>query len=180
MDRIRLLFLVLFLGGVTALGAQAITGTVVDAEGTPLIGASVLVDGTTIGTVTDIDGNFSLSIPAAATELVVSYTGFTTKNIVLTGASNYEITMDDAAALLGEVVVTGYGTQTRRRLTTSVASVSGEELAGQPVTSFTDALQGRLPGVNISTNAGTLGAQSSILVRGIGSINGDTQTALRN
>lgn len=176
MDRFRLLLLVLLLSSIATLQAQTtITGTVVDSEDVPLIGASVLVEGTTTGTVTDIDGEFTLNVPALAETLRITYTGFEAQDVALTGATNYTIVLQDASATLDQVVVTGYGTATKRRLTTSVASVSGEDLAGQPVTSFTDALQGRLPGVNISTNAGTLGAQTSILVRGIGSINSDTQ-----
>ncbi|WP_170067714.1 SusC/RagA family TonB-linked outer membrane protein [Neolewinella xylanilytica] len=154
---------------------QSITGTVEDEEGTPLIGASILVEGTSTGTVTDIDGQFTLSLPAEAQALVVSYTGFSTGTVPLTGAPNYVITLTENAATLNEVVVTGYGTQTRRRLTTSIASVNSEDLAGVPVTDFQNALQGRLPGVTISANSGSLGAQTSIRVRGIGSINSDVQ-----
>ena len=176
MNSIKLLLGVLLLvGSGTLLAQQAITGTVTDDGGTPLIGASILVEGTTVGTVTDIDGEFTLNLPADATALVVSYTGFTTGSVPLTGASNYEITLSENAATLNEVVVTGYGTQTRRRLTTSIASVSSEDLAGVPVTDFQNALQGRLPGVTISSNSGTLGSQTSIRVRGIGSINSDVQ-----
>ncbi|WP_116124845.1 SusC/RagA family TonB-linked outer membrane protein [Lewinella sp. IMCC34183] len=176
MKSFKLIVWVLLLGGVSALHAQqSITGVVTDDSGVPLIGASILAAGTTTGTVTDIDGNFTLSLPESAQELVVSYTGYTTGTVPVTGASNYTITLYENAATLNEVVVTGYGTQTRRRLTTSIASVNSEELKGVPVTDFQNALQGRLPGVTISSNSGSLGSQTSIRVRGIGSINSDVQ-----
>ena len=176
MDRIRLLLVVLLVGGLTAVQAQiTISGTVTDDTGTPLIGASILAAGTTTGTVTDIDGEFSLTVPTEATQLTVSYTGFATQTVSLTDATTYSIVLTEDAATLSEVVVTGYGTQTRRRLTTSIASVDEQAFDGVPVTSFENALQGRLPGVTITSNSGTLGAQTSIRVRGIGSINSDNQ-----
>ena len=171
----RLLLLVLTIACLGVLSAQTITGTVKDSEGTPLIGASILVAGTTTGVVTDLDGMFTLNVPANSENLIITYTGFANQTIPLTGATNYEITLQEDSQTLDAVVVTGYGTKSRRRLTTSIASIGADELAGQPVTSFTDALQGRLSGVNINANAGTLGAQTSILVRGVGSINGSTQ-----
>ena len=176
MKSIKLLLGVLLLvGSGTLLAQQSITGTVRDDGGTPLIGASILVEGTTVGTVTDIDGEFSLNLPAEAQALVVSYTGFTTGTVPITGDAEYSITLTENAATLNEVVVTGYGTQTRRRLTTSIASVSSEDLKGVPVNDFQNALQGRLPGVTITSNSGTLGSQTGIRVRGIGSINSDVQ-----
>ncbi len=175
MKRLRLLLMVLLVGGFTALQAQVITGTITDRAGEPLIGASILVEGTTTGTVTDLDGNFSLNVPANAETMVVTYTGFASKKVPLTGATSYSITLDEDSAVLEQVVVTGYGTQSRRRLTTSVASVGAEAFDGVPVTSFENALQGRLPGVTITSNSGTLGAQTGIRVRGVGSINSDNQ-----
>ncbi|WP_020569318.1 SusC/RagA family TonB-linked outer membrane protein [Neolewinella persica] len=172
----RLLLWVLILGGFATLQAQTITGTVTDQSGETLIGASILAKGTSSGTVTDIDGKFTLSLPANAEFLVVTYTGFTTLDVpVVAGKTVYSITMSEASTILEQVVVTGYGTQTRRRLTTSIASVGTEAFKDVPVTNFENALQGRLPGVTINSNSGTLGAQTSIRVRGVGSINSDNQ-----
>ena len=163
------------MSGFTALSAQTISGTITDSSGEPLIGASVLVEGTTTGTVTDLDGTFELNLPASAEKLIVTYTGFQTQEILLSGQTTLDIVLQDNSTILDEVVVTGYGTQTRRRLTTSIASVGSEAFENVPVTSFENALQGRLPGVTINSNSGTLGAQTSIRVRGIGSINSDNQ-----
>lgn len=164
------------LGGFTALQAQTVTGTVTDQSGETLIGASVLAKGSTSGTVTDIDGNFSLNLPANTEFLVVTYTGFNTADIpVVAGQTNYQVVMTENTTTLEQVVVTGYGTQTRRRLTTSIASVGTEAFKDVPITNFENALQGRLPGVSINSNSGTLGAQTSVRVRGVGSINSDNQ-----
>lgn len=176
MRRFNLLVWVLLCCGLSALQAQAITGTVTDLSGEPLIGASLLVEGTSTGVVTDLDGNFSITVPANAEALVVTYTGFSTQRVpLIAGTTNYSIELRESATALNEIVVTGYGTQTRRRLTTSIASVGSEALENVPVTTFEGALQGRLPGVTINGNAGTLGSQTSIRVRGIGSINSDNQ-----
>lgn len=175
MHRLLLLSWVLLMSCAAALQAQSVSGTVTDVEGTPLIGASVFAKGTTSGTVTDIDGNFTFSPPANTEILVVTYTGFDALDVVLDGRTNYNITLRENSTTLEQVVVTGYGTQTRRRLTTSIASVGSDALENVPVSTFEGALQGRLPGVTITGNAGTLGSQSSIRVRGIGSINSDVQ-----
>ena len=172
----KLYLWVLLLSGATALSAQrAVTGTVTDEAGEGLIGASIFAIGSTSGAVTDLEGDFSLSVPEGSDEIRVSYTGFTTQTIPLTDATSYSIILAENAETLEQVVVTGYGTQTRRRLTTSIASVDEAAFEGVPVTSFENALQGKLPGVTITSNSGTLGAQTSIRVRGIGSINSDNQ-----
>lgn len=175
MKRLKLFIWVLLLSGLTALQAQTVTGTVTDSDGIPLIGATILVEGTTTGTVTDIDGKFSIAIPANAERLLISYTGFAATRVTLTNQTSYTIKLEDDAAQLEQVVVTGYGSETRRRLTTSIASVGAETFDGVPNTNFENYLQGRLPGVSVSSNSGTLGAQTSIRVRGVGSINSDNQ-----
>ncbi|MEL7161088.1 MAG: TonB-dependent receptor plug domain-containing protein, partial [Bacteroidota bacterium] len=171
------LFLALLFSGFTAWAQSTVSGTITDNEGTVLIGASVLATGTTTGTVTDIDGNFTLSVPAGSEFLTISYTGFANQRVpLIAGQTVYDITLQENAETLEQVVVTGYGTSTRRQLTTSIASIDGDEaFNGVPVTSFENALQGRLPGVQITSNSGTLGAQTGIRVRGIGSINSDNQ-----
>ena len=147
-----------------------VTGTVTDKTGETVIGASVVQKGNTSnGTITDIDGNFSLSVPANST-LVFSYVGMTSQEIPLKGKTKVEVVMEDDAQALEEVVVIGYGTAKRKDLTGSVATVSSETLAAVPVASATEALQGKMAGVQITTTEGSPDATMSIRVRGGGSI----------
>ena len=147
-----------------------VTGTVTDKTEETVIGASVVQKGNTSnGTITDIDGNFSLSVPANST-LVFSYVGMTSQEIPLKGKTKVEVVMEDDAQALEEVVVIGYGTAKRKDLTGSVATVSSETLAAVPVASATEALQGKMAGVQITTTEGSPDATMSIRVRGGGSI----------
>lgn len=148
--------------------AQTATGLVKDKTGEPMIGVNVLVKGTANGTITDFDGKFSIpDVPSNAT-LVVSYIGYLTKE-VKTG-KDLVIVLEEDNKTLDEVVVIGYGTMKRRDLTGSVASVSGEKLAANPVANVAQALQGALPGVSVTSQDGRPGAGMSIRVRGGGSI----------
>lgn len=176
MKKVLLLFagMLLFCGA--AMAQRTVMGTVTDNNGEPLIGANVVIKGTTTGTTTDFDGKYSLSgVPQDGAVLVISYTGFSTQEIAV-GASNViDVNLAEDAALLGEVVVVGYGTQSRRNVTSSIASVDSRAFENVSVQGFEQALQGRMPGVVINGNAGTLGAQQSIRVRGVGSINANNQ-----
>lgn len=148
--------------------AQTATGLVKDKTGEPMIGVNVLVKGTANGTITDFDGKFSIpDVPSNAT-LVVSYIGYLTKE-VKTG-KDLVIVLEEDNKTLDEVVVIGYGTVKRRDLTGSVASVSGDKLAANPVANVAQALQGALPGVSVTSQDGRPGAGMSIRVRGGGSI----------
>ncbi|MFR7466068.1 MAG: SusC/RagA family TonB-linked outer membrane protein [Phocaeicola vulgatus] len=148
--------------------AQTATGLVKDKAGEPMIGVNVLVKGTTNGTITDFDGKFSIpDVPSNAT-LVVSYIGYLTKE-VKTG-KDLVIVLEEDNKTLDEVVVIGYGTVKRRDLTGSVASVTGEKLAANPVANVAQALQGQLPGVSVTSQDGRPGAGMSIRIRGGGSI----------
>ena len=150
-----------------------VTGTVTDKTGETVIGASVVQKGNTSnGTITDIDGNFSLSVPANST-LVFSYVGMTSQEIPLKGKTKVEVVMEDDAQALEEVVVIGYGSVKRKDLTGSVATVNSEVLAAVPVASATEALQGKMAGVQITTTEGSPDAEMKIRVRGGGSITGD-------
>lgn len=152
-----------------AQGHNAI-GIIKDTAGEPMIGVNVTVKGTTNGTVTDLDGKFTIqNVPNNAT-LVVSYIGYLTQNVSFTGQKNINIIMKEDNKTLDEVVVIGYGTVKRRDLTGSVASVSGEKLAANPVANVAQALQGQLPGVSVISQDGRPGAAMSIRVRGGGSI----------
>jgi TonB-linked SusC/RagA family outer membrane protein len=147
-----------------------VSGRVTDPKGEPLPGVTVLVKGTTIGTSTGNDGAFSLSVPENST-LVFSSVGFKTQELPVTGAtSTIAIRLSDDQQSLNEVVVVGYGTQTRQDLSTSVASVGGAALARQPVAGFDQALQGQAAGVQVTAPTGAPGAGINVRVRGNASL----------
>ena len=152
-----------------AFAQKTITGTVTDATGEPLIGATVSLGGSN-GVITDIDGNFTLQDVSNGATLTVSYIGYQTKTVKVGNQNNYQITLDANDKSLDEVVVIGYGTVKRRDLTGAVASVTGETLAKNPVSNVAQALQGQLPGVSVISQDGRPGASMSIRVRGGGSI----------
>lgn len=144
-----------------------------DTAGEPIIGASIVEKGnTTNGTITNFDGNFSLKVPANAT-VVISYIGMKTQEIVIKGKSKIDVTLSDDAKALDEVVVIGYGTAKRKDITGSVATVNAEALTVVPVASATEALTGKMAGVQITTTEGSPDAEMKIRVRGGGSITGD-------
>lgn len=151
--------------------AQTVKGVVKDATGEPIIGAAVVVEGTTLGTSTGIDGSFTLNVPDAKNNaVVVSYIGMTEQRIALGGKTTIDVTLQEDATGIEDVVVIGYGTVKRRDLTGSVASVTGEKLAANPVSNIAQALQGQLPGVQVTSQDGRPGAGMAIRVRGGGSI----------
>ncbi len=150
--------------------SKQIRGMVKDATGEPMIGVNVLVKGTTNGAITDFDGNFSISDVKNSDVLVVSYIGFVTQEIPVGSQTSFNILLKEDSETLDEVVVIGYGTVKRRDLTGSVASVSGEKLAANPVSNVAEALQGQLPGVSVTSQDGRPGATMSIRIRGGGSI----------
>ncbi|MEM6770498.1 MAG: TonB-dependent receptor plug domain-containing protein, partial [Bacteroidota bacterium] len=155
-----------------AVSAQTdISGTILDADGFPLIGATVLATGTTTGTVTDLDGNFSLSVPAGITSIKVTYTGYETQEITLDSRTTYEIVLSEGVSL-DEIVVTGYAVTNKRQTTGAVSTVSTEELTAIPSGNVEQQLQGRAPGVTVITN-GQPGTTSIIRIRGFGSFGGN-------
>lgn len=150
---------------VTVLNAKVITGTVTDETGETIIAASVVVKGTTTGTVTDFDGNYTLEVPDDATTLVFSYIGLQTKEVAITG-TKIDVVLAENSEVLEEVVVTGYGTTKKRDVVTSVASVGADQLKDVPVTSAAEALSGKLSGVSVTTTEGSPDADVKIRVRG--------------
>jgi TonB-linked SusC/RagA family outer membrane protein len=148
---------------------STITGTVLDDTGQPLPGANVVERGTTNGTQTDFDGNYSLNVADGAT-LVFSYIGFKNKVVAVDGQSNINVTLEEDAAALDEVIVIGYSSQTRGQLTGSVASVDVSEATKAPVVNAAAALQGRVSGVTVVQNA-TPGSPPKINIRGFGTSN---------
>jgi len=154
-----------------ALMAQrAVSGTITDDAGEPLIGASILVKGTTSGTATDIDGNYTLDLPAGADILIVSYTGFETQEVQVGARTRVDIVLASSAEFLNEVVVTGYSTELKREVTSAITSVKAEEIEGLPVQSWDRAIQGKASGVQVSQGSGAPGSAVTIRVRGTGSI----------
>lgn len=161
--------LVLFMGGSAVFAQNKVSGTVKDANGEPIVAASVVVRGTTIGVTTDLDGNYTLSVPANAT-LVASCIGYTDAEVRYTNQPVINFVLQEDALFLDETVVIGYQTVKRRDLTGSVASVNSRQLSSAPVANVAQALQGKLPGVNIVSQDGRPDATVNIRVRGGGSI----------
>ncbi|WP_044160259.1 SusC/RagA family TonB-linked outer membrane protein, partial [Bacteroides reticulotermitis] len=175
MRNMRALLLMIFAALTLSVSAQTITlnGNVKDTSGEPIIGASIVEKGnTTNGTITDLDGNFSLKVPSNASVLI-SYIGMKTQEIAIKGKSKIEVTLSDDAKALEEVVVIGYGTAKRKDLTGSVASVNADAIAAVPVASVVEAITGKMAGVQITTTEGSPDAEMKIRVRGGGSITGD-------
>ena len=164
--------LLLCLAYVASLGAINITGTVVDQNADPIIGAAVMQQGSQNGTVTDLDGHFTLNIDEGKT-LLVSYLGYkqyTTK--VVASKTIYNITLEEDTRLLDDVVVIGYGTQKRSDVTGSISSVSTEQIQDFSAKSLAESLSGLASGVTVTKGSGAPGESADILIRGAGSING--------
>ena len=164
------LFSLFFLAAsMIAFAQSSITGTVSDADGSPLPGATVVVQGTSSGVTTDFDGNYSINA-SSGDVLSFSYVGYQTVDITVGSSLTINVTLTSDSAL-DEVIVTAYGTQTKQSVVGSVASIGSEILESSKATSVTQALQGSVPGVNIITSGGIPGTNPTIRIRGIGSIN---------
>ena len=168
--RTALLFAFLLLVG--SITAQTVKVNVKDSSGEAIIGASVLEKGTRNGGVTDFDGNFTIKL-TGKTQIVISYIGMKTKTVDVKGKSSVNVVLEDENTTLNDVVVIGYGTVRKKDLTGSVASIKGEKLAEIPVSNVSEALTGKLAGVNITTTEGSPDADVKIRVRGGGSLSQD-------
>ncbi|MDO6436172.1 TonB-dependent receptor [Cyclobacterium sp. 1_MG-2023] len=147
-----------------------IKGVVTDIDGEPLPGVTVSIPGTSVGTVTDIDGSYSMSVPENAT-LVFSFIGFEKQTIAIGSRTILNVTLKENISALEEVVVIGYGTQERKDISTAISSASAEDLKDRPSSNFVQSLQGKMPGVRISNNNSAPGGGSNIVIRGVSSIN---------
>ena len=166
--------LLLALGAFTAAWAQTrvVSGTVLDTGQQPLVGAAVLVAGTTTGDVTAPDGTFSIRIPSEEVMLEVSCLGYVTQTVrVPAGQRTVSVTLEEDTMLLEETVVVGYGVQKKVNLTGAVTAVDTKDLEDRTTHNLTDMLQGAVPGLNISTTSGNPGSSGSLNIRGITSIN---------
>lgn len=157
---------------------RILKGKIVDTSGDPVIGASVAEKGSTNGTISDIDGNFSLTVQPSSV-LVISYIGYTTQEITVGSKADITIRMAEDLKTLDEVVVIGYGTQKKVNLTGAVSTVKMDEVLGsRPVASTAQALEGVIPGLQISQNSGKPGVATNLNIRGVTSINNSDQGPL--
>ena len=173
MYKISLLILGLF--ATVVVNAQEIRGVVSDVNGEPLIGVSVIVDGTTSGTVTGVDGDYVINVSSAKGKtLVFSMIGMATKEVVIGNSTTINVVLEEDANFLDETVVIGYATVKRRDLMGSVSSVDNKALTQTPVATVTEALSGRMAGVQVTSTEGDPDAEIKIRVRGGGSITQDS------
>lgn len=166
-----------FLMQAAALWAQerTVSGRVIDETGEGVIGATVIVKGTKSMCITDMDGGFTLSVPAGAKTMEISYVGYETAIIDLAGKSLFNVQLEVADLALDEVVVIGYGTAKKGNVTGAVATLKGENMADRQNENVLSSLQGQLAGVEISTNSGTPGGELEVHIRGAASINASDQ-----
>ncbi len=150
--------------------ARTIKGQILDETGESMIGVSVLVKGTTVGTVTDFDGNYTLEVPGGKGVLEISYIGYKTKEITIGNNSQINIKMEPDTQALDEVVVIGYGTVKKRDLTGAVASVKAEDITLNPGVNPMDALQGKIAGLDITNSSGQAGSAPMVQLRGTRSL----------
>ena len=157
---------------------KKVTGIVVDENGIPVVGASVTVKETFSGTITDLDGRFSLEMPSTIKQLQVSYIGYIDQTVSLNNKSEIKVTLKENIELLDEVVVVGYGVQKKANLTGAVATVTQETLKDRPVANIGRALQGVIPNLNVTLSSGQPGAGASFNIRGTTSPNGGSPLVL--
>ncbi|MFS4466894.1 TonB-dependent receptor [Maribacter sp. 2210JD10-5] len=151
-----------------------ITGTVLDQNGLPLPGATVLIKGTTRGVQTDFDGNFAIQAESSET-LVFSYIGYATKEIQVGSKSTINVTLEEDAQALEEVIVVAYGTSKKSDFTGSAVQISAEKIKDRPISNVVQALQGAAPGVNVSAASGQPGSTPNIQIRGNGSFSSSSE-----
>ncbi len=176
MKKLSLVLVLALVSISTMLAQRAITGTVADEKGVPLIGVSIFARGTSVGTVTDIDGTYSLTVPQGANTLVFSYTGFATQEVTLGATNVIDLTMREAAEQLTEVVVTSLGIKKEKRaLGYAVTTIDQGLIEKRPEADVSRILQGKVPGVNITSTGGVSGTGTNIIIRGYSSITGSNQ-----
>ena len=168
--RLGLIAFMLFLVG--SVSAQSLKGNVKDSNGEPIIGATIQEKGSKNMAVTDLDGNFSIGL-SGGKQITVSYIGMKTATVNVGGKSSVNVVMEDEATTLNDVVVIGYGTVKKKDLTDAVTSVSAKDLANIPVSTASEAIQGKMAGVTVTTTEGSPDAEIKIRVRGGGSLSQD-------
>ena len=168
----RFLLTCLLVLAMTNVQAQqaVVTGNVTDDTGAPVPGANVIIKGTTTGTITDVNGDYSLTVPGSDAVLAISYIGFVGQEIAVGSQTNIRTSLVTDVSTLQEVVVVGYGTQKRSDLTGSVSSIKPEDIASFPIQRVDQALQGRAAGVFVLNTDGAPGGNTMIRIRGNNSI----------
>ncbi|MAT54986.1 MAG: SusC/RagA family TonB-linked outer membrane protein [Saprospirales bacterium] len=176
MKRLSLAIMLALMSISAMLAQRTVSGTVTDTKGEPLIGVSIFARGTSVGTVTDIDGTYSLNVPEGVNTLVFSYTGFETKEVSL-GASNViDVQMEEAVEQLSEVVVTGLGIRKEKKaLGYGVTTLDQSALELRPEADVARVLRGKVPGVDITSTSGLAGSGTNVIIRGYSSITGTNQ-----
>ncbi|WP_372949312.1 carboxypeptidase-like regulatory domain-containing protein [Mariniphaga sp.] len=150
-----------------------ITGTVTDAAtGEPLPGVSIVISGTTMGTISDFDGNFSITVPEENNQLEFSMIGYSRKAVALDGVTMLNVTLQESTTALEEIVVTGYSTQSRAEMTTSISKLDTKNLESVPRSNAATALQGTIAGLKVTQTTGQPGSTPSMVVRGGTSFSG--------
>jgi TonB-linked SusC/RagA family outer membrane protein len=176
MKKNRLIHLLLIFPMILFAQSKAITGTVIDENKMPLPGVSILIKGLTIGSFTDFDGLFSLTVPETGKTLVFSYLGYISKELVIGNKGTFNIQLEiDTNNTLEEIVVVGYGSQRKSDITGSVASVKVDDIAAAQNTTVDALLQGRAAGVQVTQNAGSPGSGVSVKIRGASSLRGNNE-----
>lgn len=172
----KCLLLTLMLGFSSyAMAQRTITGTVIDDLGDAVISATVQVKGTTIGTTTDLDGKYSIKVPEGSEALLFSYIGYTTQEVALSASNVVDVTMSEDVAVLDQVVVVGYGTTTRKEVTSAVTSVKSEDFNQGNVQDPIQLVQGKVAGLAISTPGGDPNGTSTTRLRGLSTIGANTE-----
>jgi len=154
---------------------QFVTGVVTDKNGAPLAGVNVVVTGTTLGTMTDILGKYSIEVPRGSRSLTFSFIGMVPQEILIGASATIDVALSEDAIGLSEVVVVGYGTQKKKDLTGSISSVKVDAYKSQPVLSASSALRGRVSGMQVTNTSGAPGGQVKIRIRGANSINASNE-----
>ncbi len=175
LPRMLLAFLCLLYMSLTYAQGRVVTGKVLDENGIPLYNATVDVQGAKVTTVTDVSGNFRITVPANATALIISYVGMQTQTVSINNLSEINVRLVVGDSKMNEVVVVGYGSSKKANLTTAQTTVSSKELERTVNTTIEQAIQGRAAGVYVTQNSGQPGGGISVNIRGVSSINGTTE-----
>jgi TonB-linked SusC/RagA family outer membrane protein len=165
MKKFQLTFILLLLGVLVGYAQSNISGTITSTTGEPLIGASVVLKGTSNGAITDLDGKYALKIPSQSGTLVVSFVGYESQDVAIGSSSVIDVSLAEGSAL-NEVVVVGYGTQKKSQLTGAISSLSAKQITEMPITNVAQALQGRVAGIDVAQGGSKPGSVPTIRVRG--------------
>ncbi len=166
------LFALMLLASQAMFAQRTITGTVTNAEdGSGLPSVSIVVKGTTVGVVTNINGNYTLTVPFDANTLVFSFIGMKTQEVAIAGRSVINVVLEPSVAALDEVVVVAYGTTTRGTFTGSATVISSQKMESRPITNISRAIEGQAPGIQVTSGSGQPGSGQDIRIRGFGSVN---------